>query len=112
MSGLVNASYAAPPEHLPIRLVRTRYYRGLCQPPGVLDDAIARVLSKKAEILALYEDMPELSRLSRNRTLGYVKSYFAILEDEAKLQKQVLDRCRGREQLDEMLAEEAADPTE
>jgi hypothetical protein len=114
MSGLVNARYAAPPEHLPIRLVRTRYYRGLCQPPAVMDEALAHVLSKKDEIIALYRDMPELSRLSRNRTLGYIKNYFAILEDEAKFKTLVLDRCRGREQLEEMMAaEEAAaiDPT-
>jgi hypothetical protein len=108
MSGLVNAKYAAPPDHLPIRLVRTRYYRGLCQPPEIMEETIAHILSKKAEIFALYESMPELSRLSRNRTIGYLKNYFAILEDEAKLKVQVLDRCRGSEQLAEMMAEEAA----
>ena len=36
MSGFVNANYAAPPSHLPIRLVRTRFYRGLCQPDDVM----------------------------------------------------------------------------
>lgn len=108
MSGLVNASYASPPEHLPIRLVRTRYYRGLCQPPEVMDAAVAHMLSKKDEIIALYEEMPELSRLSRNRSLGYVNNYFAILEDEAKFKTQVLDRCRGREQLEELMAAEEA----
>ncbi len=108
MSGLVNARYAAPPAHLPIRLVRTRYYRGLCQPPEVMDAAIAHMLAKKAEILALFEGTPELSRLSRNRSIGYIRDYFAILEDEAKLKRQVLERCRGREQLEEILAEEAA----
>lgn len=108
MSGLVNASYAAPPDHLPIRLVRTRYYRGLCQPPEVMDATLAHILSKKGEIIALYDGLPELSRLSRNRTLAYIKNYFAILEDEAKLKRQVLDRCRGRDRLEEMLAKEAA----
>ncbi len=106
MSGLVNAKYAAPPSHLPIRLVRTRYYRGLCQPDEVMTDAIAHVLSKKDEIVALYQTMPELSRLSRNRTVAYVKKFFAILEDEAKLKAQVLDRCRGRDRLEAMLAGE------
>ena len=106
MSGLVNARYAAPPDHLPIRLVRTRYYRGLCQPPEVMDAAIAHVLSKKGVILELFENTPELSRLSRNRSIGYIEDYFAILEDDGKLKKLVLDRCRGREQLEEMLAKE------
>ena len=108
MSGLVNAKYAAPPAHLPIRLVRTRYYRGLCQPPEIMDAAVAHVLSKKEDIIALYESMPDLSRLSRNRTLGYLKKYFAILEDPAKLKMEVLDRCRGQEQLEQMMADDAA----
>ena len=108
MSGLVNARYAAPPEHLPIRQVRTRFYRGLCQPPAVMDEALAHMLSKKDEIMAMYRDMPELSRTSRNRTLNYIKSYFAMLEDEGHLKKLVLDRCRGREHLDEMMSAEDA----
>lgn len=106
MSGLVNAKYAAPPSHLPIRLVRTRYYRGLCQPDDVMQETIAHFLSKKDEIVALYETMPELSRLSRNRTVNYVKQFFAILEDEDKLKAQVLDRCRGRDRLEAIMAGE------
>ena len=107
MSGLVNANYASPPSHLPIRLVRTRFYRGLCQPTEVMDAAVARMLSKKDEIIALYARHPELSRLSRNRNVPYIKKFFAILEDEAQFKEQVLDRCRGAQRLAEMMAEEA-----
>ncbi len=103
MSGLVNAEYASPPSHLPIRMVRTRFYRGLCQPPEVMDDAIAHILSKKQKILDLFRNQPELSRNSRNRNLRYLSEYFAILEDPVELQEQVLERCRGRERLEEMM---------
>lgn len=106
MSGLVNADYAAPPSHLPIRLVRTRYYRGLCQPPEVMDATIAHLLSKKQEIIDLFRNQPELSRLTRNRNVNYVRKFYAILEDEAELQEQVLDRCRGRDRLEAMMAPE------
>jgi len=106
MSGLVNAKYASPPSHLPIRLVRTRFYRGLCQPPEIMDEAVARMLSKKAEIIALYEGHPELSRLSRNRNVNYIKKFFAMLENEASLKSEILDRCRGRDHLEAMLAGE------
>ncbi len=114
MSGLVNAEYAAPPSHLPIRLVRTRYYRGLCQPPEVMDAAVARMLAKKAEILALFTDTRELSRLSRNRNIAYVRKFFAILQDEALFQELVLDRCRGGDRLEAMMngdPESAREPT-
>jgi len=107
MSGLVNANYAAPPAHLPIRLVRTRFYRGLCQPDDVMQDTVAHMLSKKDEILALFENQEDLSRLTRNRSLSYVGEFFEILEDEARFQEKVLDRCRGRDRLDNMLAAEA-----
>jgi hypothetical protein len=106
MSGLVDANYAAPPAHLPIRLVRTRLYRGLCQPTEVMDEAVAQMLSKKSEILDLYLNNPELSRLSRNRNVTYIKEFFALLEDKVLFKEQVLDRCRGRERLEQMLSAE------
>lgn len=109
MSGLVNAKYAAPPEHLPIRLVRTRLYRGMCQPDDVMQEAVTHMLSKKDEIIALYETNEDLSRLTRGRSVTYVKKFFEILEDEADFQEEVLDRCRGRDRLDAMLADEAED---
>ena len=107
MSGLVNAKYASPPAHLPIRLVRTRYYRGLCQPDDVMQDAVAHMLSKKDELLTLFQTQEDLSRLTRNRSVGYVTKFFEILEDEAAFKEQVLDRCRGGDRLAEILAAEA-----
>jgi len=106
MSGLVNANYASPPAHLPIRLVRTRYYRGLCQPDAIMQATVAHMLSKKDEIIALFEMNKDLSRLTRNRSVAYVNNFFAILEDEASFKEEVLDRCRGRDRLEIMLAAE------
>jgi hypothetical protein len=107
MSGLVNANYASPPAYLPIRLVRTRYYRGLCQPDDVMQDAVAHMLSRKAEVIELFETQKDLSRMTRKKSLNYVKQFFSILEDETLFKTEVLDRCRGRERLDAMLAAEA-----
>ena len=109
MSGLVNADYAAPPAHLPIRLVRTRYYRGLCQPTEVIYDAVKRVREKKEEILGLF-DLPELSRVSRNRNLTYIKNFYAILEDDALFKEQILDRCRGGDRLEQMIGPQVDGP--
>ncbi len=107
MSGLVNARYASPPTHLPIRLVRTRYYRGLCQPQDVMDDTVAHILSKKDEIVSLYAKQPDLSRVTRKRTVRYIREFFAILEDRKQFKEQVLDRCRGADRLQQMLDAEA-----
>lgn len=106
MSGLVNAKYAAPPSHLPIRFVRTRYYRGLCQPPDVLEDAISQVQSKREDIIALFANTKELEPKRKKNTLEYIEQYFDILDDPKKLKKAVFDRCRGAEELAEMLSKD------
>lgn len=103
MSGLVNADYASPPSHLPIRLVRTRFYRGLCQPDDVMDTAVARFLDKKQALLALFDETPELSRISRNRNVPYIAKFYAVLENPQLFKEQILDRCRGRDQLETMM---------
>ncbi len=104
LSGLVNAEYAAPPSHIPIRFVRTRYYRGLCQPPDVLEEAIAHVQSKRSEILKLYHDTRELEPYRKKLTLQFIEDFFEILDSPRKLQKEVYGRCRGKDKLEEMLS--------
>jgi len=111
MSGLVNARYAAPPEHLPIRLVRTRYYRGLCQPEEVFESTVRHFQSKREEILDLYRRSEELSRLRKSRTLAYLQQFFDILDSESKTREQIIDRCRGQERLDAMMADPATGST-
>lgn len=108
LSGLVNTKYAAPPEHLPIRLVRTRYYRGLCQPEGVLDDTIKHVQSKREEILDLYRNSKELESYRKKKTLAYIEEFFDVLDDPKKQRKHLYDRCRGQHLLDEMLSKDNA----
>lgn len=105
MSGLVNAPYASPPDHLPIRLVRTRYYRGLCQPPEILEETISLFRSKRDEIMDLYRSMDELDRLKKSATLRYLEQFFDILDDESAIQEQIVNRCRGQDRLDAMLAD-------
>jgi len=102
MSGLVNAPYAAPPDYLPIRLVRTRYYRGLCQPQEILEETISLFRSKRGEIMDLYRGMEELERLKKSGTLKYLQQFFDILDSESAIKEQIVDRCRGQERLDAM----------
>jgi hypothetical protein len=103
-SGLVNARYAAPPSHVPIRFVRTRYYRGLCHPPGILDEAIRHVQSKRAEILALYANTELLEPNARRKTLRYIEEFFEILDDPKRVSKEISSRCRGEEELKKLMS--------
>mgnify|MGYP001817273687 CR=1 FL=1 len=103
-SGLVNTRYAAPPSHVPIRFVRTRFYRGLCQPPAVLEDAIEHVQSKRQEIYDLFENSKVLESKRKEKTLRFIDDYFAILDDPERLREEVYEQCRGTEELEEMLS--------
>ena len=106
LSGLVDTKYAAPPSYLPTRFVTTRYYRGLCQPPGVLEDAIVHVQSKRKDIIGLFANSRELEPTTKKKTLKFIEDYFEILDDPKKVKKQIVDRCRGKEQLQEMLSKD------
>lgn len=106
ISGLVNAPYAAPPSYIPIRFVRTRYYRGLCQPAGNLDDAIATMQSKRDEINTLFESAKELEPKTKKKTLAFIEGFYEILDDPEKIETEILARCRGQEYLDEMLSKD------
>lgn len=109
-SGLVNAVYAAPPTHLPIEDVRMRYYAGLCHPPGVLDNAIDLVKTRKADILALVGNEPELDERARRGVENYINAFFDILESPKRIERELKDRCRGGALLDR-LPVGATDPT-
>lgn len=97
MSGIVNTDYSAPPSYLPIKTVRTRYYRGLCQQPEVLDATLAHIRSKREEIMALIGETGELSRLSTNRGTKFLGDFFELLDDSEAVKTKIVDRCRGED---------------
>ena len=109
-SGLVNSSYAAPPDHLPITKVRHRYYTGLCHPPGVLEDALAHVKSKRDEITTLYESVRTVNEGAAEDGLAYIESFFKLVDNPKRVEKEIFDRCRGAFLLDAMM-DLSTDPT-
>lgn len=92
-SGLVDADYAVPPEILKITSVRTRYFRGRCVPPNIWDKTFSHVTSKRAEIIALYENTNELSDYYKTKTIKYVQDFFEILDNPTRLQREIIGRC-------------------
>lgn len=106
LSGLVDTKYAAPPSYLPTRFVTTRYYRGLCQPPGVIEDAISHVQSKREDIIALFTNQQELEPKTKKKTLKFIKGYFEILDDPKRVRKEIVGRCRGHDELEALLSKD------
>lgn len=110
MSGLVNAFYASPPEHLPITDVRFRFYKGLCQPREILNNAIAHMRSKRDEIIALYVNSIELEEKTKAKTLDFINRFFAIIDSPKRIERELFGRCRGQQLLDAM-SESSKDST-
>lgn len=94
-SGLVNATYAAPPSQIPIRDVRFRYYYGLCVPRPILDEAVVKLQSKRAEILELIANTKQLDERLREKNIAFVEDFFEIIGDPETLNEEVIRRCRG-----------------
>jgi hypothetical protein len=93
-SGIINTSYAAPSDKLPIRSVRTRLYRGYCRSNDYLDSTIALFNENRAAIEDLFASGPDGP--SKNKSaLKYLESFYEIVNDPKKRQKRIIDACQG-----------------
>jgi hypothetical protein len=93
-SGLVNTGEIAPSEAIPITSVRQRLYRGLCAHNPHIPEAVEAVVAARPEIEALLASL-ELTPGVKRTTSRYLASFYETVNDPAKLQKQILGRCRS-----------------
>ena len=94
-SGFVNAPYANPPTGVPVKSVRSRYFRGLCQFNAQTTEAAHQILQNRPALLASVTDTPALSDGRKKSTAEYLEAFFSEISDPGKLQHQILDHCRG-----------------
>jgi hypothetical protein len=94
-SGFVNAPYANPPTGVPIKTVRTRYFRGLCQFNAQTTEVAHQILQNRAAVLSSVANTPALSDGRKKLTADYLEAFFNDISDPNKLQHQILDHCRG-----------------
>jgi len=96
-SGLVNAHYAAPPEGLRVRNIRTRLYRGFCVYNDEMPQTVSLFQQKKAEILALFRNETHLTDYMRDDAIDYIEDFYRIIGDPGRFEKEITDKCRGRD---------------
>jgi hypothetical protein len=94
-SGIVDAPYANPPTGVPVKTVRSRYFRGLCRVNAQTIEAAQQVLQKRAAVLSSVAATPSLSENRKRSTNEYLEAFFNEISDPGKLQHQILDHCRG-----------------
>ncbi|MEN7344169.1 MAG: hypothetical protein AAAFM81_14560 [Pseudomonadota bacterium] len=96
-SGLVNTSYASPPDWLADKItsVRQRQFIGVCKSDDALwQVAIERFQEERDTIRALL-DNKRLTNGTRRATLRFFDDFYDILDDPKKIQRFIIDQCQG-----------------
>ncbi|MES2859712.1 MAG: hypothetical protein V4704_11110 [Pseudomonadota bacterium] len=93
-AGLVNASYAAPHESLPIKEVTQRLFRGFCVHNGALPAARLEFLGHREAIFALIEGEHRLDDSRRREALRYVQTFYDTLDNPVRFERELSGRCR------------------
>lgn len=75
-SGLVDAPYAAPPLGINVENVRTRRYRGYCRHNAQAAEAAAAILSRRSEIMGVFDGLPQLTDSSRRKATSFLDGFF------------------------------------
>jgi hypothetical protein len=72
----VDAPYAAPPEKIRVATVRERYYRGFCAHNEQAKAIAADMLGRRAALLAIVDQTPELNEAARRKAANYLNGFF------------------------------------
>lgn len=94
-TGLVDASYAVPPDGLGIRRVTQRVFRGYCAHNDKLKDVRDEILGRADAILALFEEDPVLSDRAKRKAVRFLTQSFETLRDEDEFRDEIIEECRG-----------------
>jgi hypothetical protein len=92
-SGLVGASYATPPDVLPINDVRQRFYRGYCLHNGEALAAARQMRAMRPQMLAVLGQVPGLEASTQRRATAFLERFFADIAADDTTSAKVLSRC-------------------
>jgi len=92
-SGLVDAPYAVAPKELRVSNVRQRRYHGYCSYNGEALVAAAEIRSKRAELIAVIGQIPELDAGSRRQAVNYLDGFFRAAATDDDVGQNLLKDC-------------------
>lgn len=93
-AGFVGAPYAAPPDGIPIRDVRQRYYRGLCRHNDQVPAALQHFRSRRNELNAVIAGETRLTDARRRTAQTYIDAFFDLIDDPERVERLIIERCR------------------
>jgi hypothetical protein len=94
MSGLVNAHYAVPAPHLPIKSVKQRYFMGFCHPDTDWDALFTRFTLLQDAYYDLLAEVPRLGGGDRRSVRAYLDSFFETLGSPDASQNEIVNACK------------------
>ena len=93
-AGLVDPPYATPPQGMSLANVRVRRYRGYCAHNAQAQAAVADLLTRRAALLAVIDQTPQLTAKSRQTAAAYLGEAFDQIANPQQFAK-VLQTCLG-----------------
>ena len=95
-SGLAEAPYAQPNPKYPIKLVRTRYYKGLCANNDVLPATLGLFRDRREAIFGVIDELkslPGAGATAARKARRYIEDFYEILDDPAAVEAKLVARC-------------------
>lgn len=93
-AGLIDASYAEPPDGLGLNSVTQRLYRGYCVHNDALPAARQKQLDQEANIFAVLDSDPRLSERSKKEATRYLEKHFKTLKKDRDFERATVKKCR------------------
>ena len=94
-SGYVNAAYAGLPSPLTgLRSNRQRRYWGFCDSIDSINLTIEALQESRERISSIVSDSTHVSAREASRSQRYVDAFFEILDDERKVDREIVRDCR------------------
>ncbi len=75
-AGLVNPPYAVPPDGIHVADVKVRRYRGFCAHNEEAKAFLAEISTRRAELIAILNETPQLGDRTRRIAAGYLGDFF------------------------------------
>jgi hypothetical protein len=95
VTGFVDPPYGTPASQYPIKNVRQRYFTGWCKEDRRFNAAIEVFKREKQRLYDLVLESPLIDDASRKKATRYLDSYFQIINDPERVEREIIGRCRG-----------------
>ena len=93
MTGIVNLPHSAPNRRFNLRNVRQRLYRGRCVNNELVPGTIGHFQERREAIFQLIEDLPGATQRTRNSLRRYIEGFYDVIDNPARVQRELIDRC-------------------